>query len=187
MINFIPFPIIETKNLTLRKMNYEDINDLFEMRKDARMNEYIDVKEEVDTHETKAYIDKMNKGIDDNKWIIWGIEHKKLKKVIGTICIWNIDKSQECGELGYGIIPDFQGKGLMLEAMLSVIEYGFQVMKLKTLEAYTEENNVKSIKLLEKCNFHEINRISEDGYLTNKVYHMVVYKLEKKELYIKAN
>ena len=129
----------------------------------------------------------MNKGVDANKWIIWGIEHKKLRRVIGTICIWNIDKAEGSGELGYGIIPDFQGKGLMQEAVLRVALYGFDVMKLKTLEAYTEENNLKSIKLLEKCNFHEINRISEDGYHTNKVYHMLVYKLQKKELYIKAN
>ena len=44
MINFMPFPNIETKSLILRKMNYNDINDLFEMRKDSRMNVYIDTK-----------------------------------------------------------------------------------------------------------------------------------------------
>lgn len=182
MINYMPFPTIETKNLMLRKMNYGDINDLFEMRKDVRMNEYIDTKIEVDTNETKAYIDKMNKGIDDNKWIIWAIEHKQMKRVIGTISIWNISKKQESGELGYGIIPDFQGNGLMKESLLSVVEYGFNVMKLKALEAYTEEHNVKSIKLLKKCNFHEINRVYEEGYFSNKVYHMMVYRLERIDL-----
>jgi ribosomal-protein-alanine N-acetyltransferase len=177
VINFMPFPNIETKNLILRRMNYGDIHDLFEMRKDARMNEYVDTKVEVDTNETKAYIDKMNKGIDDNKWIIWVIEHKQNKKVIGTISIWNI--KQESGELGYGIIPDFQGKGFMIETLLSVVKYGFNVMKLKTLDAYTEEHNDKSIKLLEKCYFHEINRVCENGYLNDKVYNMIVYRLEK--------
>jgi DNA-3-methyladenine glycosylase II len=177
----MPFPRVETKNLILRRMNYCDINDLFKMRKDAGMNEYIDVKVDVDTDETKAYIDKMNKGIDDNKWIIWAIEHKLQKRVIGTISIWNIDDKQETGELGYGIIPDFQGKGLMIEALLNVVNYGFSVMKLKTLDAYTEEHNVKSIKLLKRCNFNEINSVFEDGYFTAKVYHMIVYRLEKIE------
>ena len=51
-------------------------NDLFEMRNDPRMSEYIDTKLDETTDETKAYIDKMNKGIDNNKWIIWAIEHK---------------------------------------------------------------------------------------------------------------
>lgn len=178
MISFNPFPNIETKSLILRKMNYNDIDDLFQMRKDPRMNEYTDIKLEEDISETKAYIDKMNDGIYDNKWIIWAIEYKQLNKVIGSISIWNINIEQKSGELGYGIIPDFQGKGLMKESLLSVIEYGFNVMNLKELLAYTEENNLKSIELLEKCNFVETNRVQEEGYFSNQVYHMVVYRLE---------
>lgn len=182
MTNFMPFPVFETKNLILRRINYNDINDLFEMRKDPAMNEYVDNKLEENREETKAYIDKMNKGIDDNKWIIWAIEHKESKKVIGTISIWNINMEQETGELGYGIIPQFQGRGLMKEALLTVTKYGFTVMELQAIDAYTEEHNIKSIKLLEKCNFSEINRVDDEGYFSNRVYHMVVYRLEKIEL-----
>ncbi|GAA0720483.1 hypothetical protein GCM10008905_09710 [Clostridium malenominatum] len=72
----------------------------------------------------------------------------------------------------------YQGKGLMKEALLSVIEYGLKVMNLKALEAYTEENNIKSIKLLEKCNFTLANRVDDEGYFNNRVYHMLVYRLE---------
>jgi len=175
----MPFPNIETKNLILRKMNYNDINDLFEMRKDSRMNVYIDTKLEENTDETKTYVDKMNKGVDDNKWIIWAIQHKQSKKVIGTICIWNINREIENGELGYGIIPDYQGQWLMTEASISVIDYGFNVMRLKTLDAYTEEHNSKSINFLERCNFNEINRVDDEGHFSNRVYHMVVYRLGK--------
>lgn len=158
-------------------MNHDDISDLFEMRKDSRMNKYIDTKPDKNTSETMAYIDKMNKGIDDNKWIIWAIEYKQSKKVIGSISIWNINMEQESGELGYGIIPDYQGRGLMKEALLSAAEYGFNVMKLKALDAYTEENYIKSINLLKKCNFNEISRVDDQGYSNNKVYHMIVYRL----------
>ena len=179
MINFTPFPNIETKNFILRKMDYKDIKDLFEMRKDPRMNEYTDTKLEENTDETKAYIDKMNKGVDDNKWIIWAIEHKQSNKVIGSISIWNINMEQMSGDLGYGIIPNYQGQGLMKEALLCAVKYGFSVMNLNSLDAYTEENNIKSIKLLERCNFTEINRVDDEGYFSNRVYHMVVYRLKK--------
>ena len=178
----MPFPKLETKNLVLRRMDYDDINDLFEMRKDPEMNEYVDTKLDENPYETKAYIDKMNKGVDDNKWIIWAIEHNESKQVIGTISIWNINMEQESGELGYGIVTHYQGQGLMEESLLSVVEYGFNVMKLKALDAYTEEHNGRSIKLLEKCNFSEINRAYDEGYFNNRVYHMVVYRLEKIEL-----
>lgn len=178
LINFTPFPNIETRNLILRRLNHDDTKDLFEMRSNPQMNEYIDAKLDENFHETKSYIDKMNKGIDDNKWILWAMEHKDSNKVIGTTSIWNIDIERKSAELGYGIIPSYQGIGLMKEALLSAVEYGFSVMNLNELEAYTEENNIKSIKLLEKCNFIETNRVDDQGYFSNKVYHMVVYGLK---------
>jgi len=180
MINFTPFPIIETKNLILRRMNYNDVLDVFDMRKNPEMIEYVDTKLDGTSNDTKAYIDKMNEGVEHNKWIIWAIEHKKLKKVIGSISIWNINEAGDSGELGYGIIPDYQGQGLMSESLLSVIEYGFNIMKLKALDAYTEENNIKSIKLLENCNFTEINRVDDQGYFNKRVYHMIVFRLKNK-------
>lgn len=66
----------------------------------------------------------------------------------------------------------------MKEALLAVVEYGFKDMKLKALEAYTEENNIKSIKLLDSCNFIEVNRVDDEGVFNKRVYHMIVYRLE---------
>lgn len=180
MIDFKPFPVMETENLMLRRMNYNDIDDLYEMRRDPGMNEYTDTKPDETIDDTRAYIDKMNKGIDDNKWIIWAIEHKESGKVIGSISIWNIKSERESGDLGYGITPEYQGKGFMKEALSKVLEYGFNTMNLKVLEAYTEKDNVKSIRLLERCNFTEVNRIDEEGYFNNRVYHMIVFRLENR-------
>lgn len=182
MINFTPFPNFETENLILKKMGYNDINDLFEMRRDPRMNEYTDTKPDENINETRIYIDKMNKGVDDDKWIIWAIQYKESNKVIGSISIWNINRDQMIGELGYGIIPDYQGRGLMKEALSSVIEYGFNTMNLNALDAYTEENNLKSINLLKRCGFLEVNRVDDEGYFSKRVYHMIVYRLENKSL-----
>lgn len=176
-MNFTPFPIIETKHLLLRRITLDDTNDMFEMRRDPRMYEYLDTKVDENPDETKTYIGKMNQGIDEEKWFIWAIEHIQSNKVIGTICIWNLNKEEKSGELGYGIIPDYQGQGLMKESLVSVIEYGFEVMKLKVLEAYTEEHNEKSINLLESCEFVDVNRVDESGDATNRVYRMVVYRL----------
>lgn len=44
MIIFNPFPDIEMKNLLLRRMTHYDTHDIFQMKKDPRMNEYTDTK-----------------------------------------------------------------------------------------------------------------------------------------------
>lgn len=176
-MNFTPFPIIETKHLLLRRITLGDTNDMFEMRRDPRMYEYLSTKVDENPEETKTYIDKMNQGIDEEKWFIWAIEHKQSNKVIGTICIWNINKEEKSGEIGYGIIPSYRGQGLMKESLVSVIEYGFEVMKLRVMEAYTEEHNEKSINLLESCAFVEVDRVDEAGDSDSPVFTMVVYRL----------
>lgn len=177
LMNFTPFPIIETKHLLLRKITLGDTNDMFEMRKDPRMYEFLSTKVDENPEETITYIEKMNRGIDEEKWFIWAIEQKQSNKVIGTICIWNINKEEKTGELGYGIIPDYRGQGFMKESLVSVIEYGFEVMKLNIIEAYTEEHNEKSINLLESCEFVEVERVAEPGDSENQVFTMVVYRL----------
>ena len=57
---------------------------------------------------------------------------------------------------------------------------GFNVMSLNALDAYTEEKNIKSIKLLDSCNFTQVNRVDDQGYFNKRVYHMVVYRVENK-------
>ncbi|WP_391206886.1 GNAT family N-acetyltransferase [Psychrobacillus sp. L4] len=179
MINFTSFPNLKTKKLLLRRIEQNDVHDLYTMRKDSRMHTFTDTKVDESIEETNLYMDQMNKGVDDKKWLIWAIEHKQSKKVIGTISIWNLNKDEKSGELGYGIIPAYQGQGLMQESLLSVAEYGFEQMNLEKLLAYTEERNEPSINLLVKCKFVEIGRVDEQGYTNKQMYRLVVYQLER--------
>lgn len=174
-----PFPVIETKNLLLRSMTHNDKNDIFQMRKDPRMHDYTDTRPDGNIGETEVYIDKMINGVAEDRWVIWAIEHKESKKVIGSISIWNIDNDQKTAELSYGIIPDYQGRGFMKEALFNIVDYGFNVMKLKSIDAYTEKSNIRSTNLLAKCNFQIIDEVNEQGYSNERIYHMIVYRLEK--------
>jgi len=178
MFSFSPFPILETENLFLRRMSLTDSQDIFSIRADPRMHTYTDTKPDETITETETYINKMLTGVDANKWIIWAVEHKLSRKVIGSISIWNIDVGNFSGELGYGIMPDYQGKGLMKEALLRVIDYGFRSMRLHVLLAYTEENNLHSKKLLQRCGFRFAGQIDEQGCQSEKVFRMEIYQLE---------
>ncbi len=175
-VNFCPFPIIKTESLKLRRLGLQDAADLFDMRSDPRMHEYTDTRPDRSVEETRKYIQAMNRGIDENVWVVWAIEHRPTGRVIGTVCIWNLKAEQVSGELGYGLHPEYQGQGLMREALLAVIDYGFSTMQLGVLEAYTEERNLKSRGLLKRCGFSEIGLVEEMGDNTNRLFRMVVYR-----------
>ncbi len=77
-------------------------------------------------------------------------------------------------EIGYELLPGYQGKGLMQEAASKVLEFGFQHIGLDSLEAYTHTENQSSTRLLEKLNFKKQSP-SEDNY--DKSF--IVFKLSK--------
>ncbi len=65
----------------------------------------------------------------------------------------------------------------MQEALSTVIHYGFEVMKLHTIEADVDPNNTASIKLLERNKFVKEGYFKENYFFEGKFYDTVVYSL----------
>lgn len=152
-INFTPFPTLITARLTLRQLSTDDDKEIFAIRSDERVNKYLDRAGCKTVDEARQFIDKINTGIANNECIYWVIARKNKPGLIGTICLWNISKEHSKAEIGFELLPDYQGKGFMQEAVTAVIEYGFKTMKLRLIEGVVDPNNARSIKLLEKNNF----------------------------------
>jgi [ribosomal protein S5]-alanine N-acetyltransferase len=56
-------------------------------------------------------------------------------------------------EIGYGIYPDYEGKGLMTEIMACFIDWARKSSVLKGIKAETENGNDASVRVLEKNGF----------------------------------
>jgi ribosomal-protein-alanine N-acetyltransferase len=153
MLSFSPFPIIPTKRLHLRKIKSEDKNEIFYLKSNEEVLYYLDNPKHDNIEETEKYIDKINNGIIQNDWIQWGITLSGSEKVIGTICLWNISKESKTAEVGYDLMTEYQGKGIMQEALTAVVKYAFKIIKFNSLTAFTHKNNEKSINLLERNKF----------------------------------
>lgn len=169
-LNFTPFPNLTTERLLLRQLNADDENEIFMLRSDERVNKYLSRQKTNSVEEAREFITKINDGIKNNESLYWGITFKENPVVVGTICLWNISKENDMAEIGYELIPEYHGKGIMQEAMTKVIEFGFENMKLKAIEAYTHPNNDSSIKLLEKNNFKKIRDANNSGEDKEVVY-----------------
>ena len=168
-MNFTPFPELSTERLTLRQMNSGDENEIFILRSDKRVLEFIDIPKAETVADAAKFIDKINNLIANNESIMWAICLKSSPTLIGNICFWNIIQDKLVAEIGYSLLPHFQGKGIMQEAVIKVIEYGFQTLQLNSIVADLHPNNIKSIKLLERNGFVYTGKSQEDD--------MVIYTL----------
>ncbi len=163
-LNFSPFPTLTTERLILRQLKNSDDAAIFLLRSDNSVNKYIDRPKQININEANEFIKMINDGINNNKWTYWAICLKNIPELIGTICLWNFSDDKTTAEIGYELKPSFQGKGLMNEALRCIINYGFQTIRLKKIDAYTHKENIGSLKLLEKNNFKlEPNRIDQEN------------------------
>lgn len=161
--NFTPFPKLDTERLVLRQLTIADAGPIAALRSNAAVNQYLARPKSTSPEEAIQFIDKINLNISNNTALYWVIALKENEVLIGTICLWNFNPEELTAEIGYELLPDFQGKGFMQEALQAVINYGCHTLQLKTITAYTLTENKASIKLLEKNNFIWATQNSEEG------------------------
>lgn len=61
-----------------------------------------------------------------------------------TITVWRINIEKNYAELGYALLPKFQGKGLMSSAIQLALNYAISTLNLNHIEAKTVRDNLKS-------------------------------------------
>ena len=176
-INFNPFPVIETERLILRRFNETDLPGIFFMRSDERMMKYIDQPRFVTEEEVVPYMAKLEKFLQDNEGINWAVTIKGEEKLIGRICLFNFAKQHFRAELGYILFPEYQGKGIIQEALQLVLDYGFRHLQLHTIEANVNPDNEASIKVLERNKFVREAYFKENYFYNGKFMDTAVYSL----------
>lgn len=176
-LNFSPYPILSTERLLLRELSEDDANEIFFLRSDERVLQYLDRAPAQSVEEAIDFIKKIKDYQHNNESILWGISFKEDKKLIGTICFWNITKEHYRSEIGYVLHPDHQGKGIMSEALAAVLEYGFITMKLHSVEANIHPKNAPSIKVLERNKFIREGYFKENYFSNGKFSDSAIYSL----------
>lgn len=56
-------------------------------------------------------------------------------------------------EIGYSVLPEFQGQGLATEAVAGLVQWAKQQPEVREIEAETNTDNEASIRVLEKNSF----------------------------------
>ena len=142
-MNIKTFPEIKTERLTLRKIEESDSHVILFLRSDKTINKFIDRPEDRRTKNISdaiKHIKKINEETENNKSISWGITLNNDPKIIGTICLWNFSENCKIAEVGYDLNPAFQRKGIMSEALNSVVNFGFIELSIDSIEAFTHLN-----------------------------------------------
>ena len=148
--------IIETERLYLKCARLEDAQFIYELLNSASWIKYIGDKKITSKNKAKEYIQK--KLIDEYDKNGFGLLTVALKN--GTpigLCGFLKRDFLEHLDLGFAILPAYEGIGYAFEAANAMMDYGKSKLKLKHVLAICMETNQRSLKLLDRLGFKKID------------------------------
>ena len=179
-INFHPFQNLETERLLLRRLAITDVVEVLELRGNPETMKFIPRPLAKSNEDALVHIAMINEKIDENIGINWAITLKGNPKLLGIIGHYRIQPENYRAEIGYMLLPEFHSQGIVSEAIKTVVDYGFDVMNLHSIEAVIDPQNFASEKVLQKNGFVKEAHFLENEFAEGKFWDTVIYSLLKK-------
>lgn len=169
---------LETERLILRNITSDDANDIFEYSQNPNVGLNAGWKPHETILETRQIMNTIFIGQPN----IFGIVLKSNMRVIGSIGLIPDPKrsNPDIKMLGYALGEPYWGNGYMTECVKMIIEYGFDMLNLSHISAYTYPHNTRSQNILKKCGFILEGTLTQSEKLFNgEIYDERCYILSK--------
>jgi ribosomal-protein-alanine N-acetyltransferase len=171
------FPELESERMKFRQILSGDAKELYDIRANDKVMKFMDTEKIQSLAETEKLIISITETFMEGNGITWGIEEKSSNKLIGYFGFWRIAQQHCRGEIGYALHPKFWGKGYMREAFKTLVKFGFNNLKLHSIEANVNPDNLDSIKLLESFGFKREAYFRENFLFNGQFKDSVIYSL----------
>ena len=163
--------ILKTERLILREMLVSDAEALFEMDSNPKVHQYLWNKPLTNSSEVQSYIESVNNQYLENNIGRFVVVLKETNELIGWAGLkYNtemVNNKIHFYDIGYRLNERFWGKGYASEASFAWLDYGFNVMKIKVMEAAAHSDNIASNKILLKIGLKMTEQYLEDGVYWN--------------------
>lgn len=176
------FPDLETDRLMLQLLTDEDAPALFEFFSDDDVTKYMDMESFTSVQQAVDEIDFMSRMAERLQGCRYGIHDKRDGKLIGTCGFhaWEWQRGRKA-EIGYDLAKAYWGKGIMKEALTSLITFGYEHMNLLRIEALVLPEANQSMSVLRKLGFTQEGLLRAYGYWQDQAWDEYMFSLLRHE------
>ena len=173
------FAIDDDIKLRLVESRYADENYKVICANKSHLKKWLPWVENNKIEDTKLFIEASKKQYCENNGFKSFIFCKN--KIIGYIGYHKIDWINKTTSIGYWLVEDYVGKGIMTRVCKKFIDYAFVDLGLNRVEIRCAENNYKSRAIPERLGFTNEGTIREVELLNGLYVNHVVYGILKRE------
>jgi [ribosomal protein S5]-alanine N-acetyltransferase len=147
------FVELATRRFRLRRIVAEDVGVVFRGLSDPLVIAHYGVSyESLDA--TRRQMDWFEEIRTAGTGVWWGICRREPDSaLIGACGLNDVNAGHRRAEIGYWLLPEFWGRGVMVECLEAMLRHAFDAMGLHRVAADVDVDNHRSRRLLERLGF----------------------------------
>ena len=156
--------VMSTDRLLINRITLDDAGFILKLMNDKDWIKNIGDRGIRTIKEAEEYIKtRFLKTYNEVGFGFYGLILKNTQQIIGIAGLVDRDGIDHV-DIGYGMLPEFRGKGYAFEATKAIYDYGYKDLKLDKIVAIVNPDNPGSIKLLSKLGleFEKMIRLPDE-------------------------
>ena len=153
---------IETNRLLLRPIGLDDVEFMLKLINCPGFIRFIGDRKVRTVDQANSYLQNMLINPDISYWVV---ETKDNSVSVGVVT-WVKRDFLPSPDIGYALLPEYEGYGYALESSQAWLAY--QQKTHKTVLAICQDDNLASIKLLQKLHFTLEDVFEIDGHIMHR-------------------
>ena len=168
------FPIIRTERLLLRQFADNDLENVFKGLSHPDVIKYYGVSFQrlESTKEQMTFFADLEKNETGIWWAVCSLDNQTF---YGAGGLNSLNKEHKKAEIGFWLISDFWGDGIMKEAMPLICSYGFDNLELHRIEGFVESENKNCKNAMAKLDFQHEGTMKECEIKNGKYISLDIY------------
>ena len=169
------FPSLSTDRLHLREITDADAPDLLRLHGNAEAMRWFGSDPPTDLAGAQRLVEVFaGYRRQPHPGIRWGLCLTQEPRLIGTCGLFARQAGWRKCTIGYELLPDHQGQGLMQEALQAAMAWGHDHMQLHRIEALVHPENLPSLRLLARLGFEQEGRLRDGAYWGGRFHDMLM-------------
>jgi RimJ/RimL family protein N-acetyltransferase len=182
-MSFAPEWPLVTERLELRPFRDDDFAAMYAMHSDEHVVQWL-YNDARNADEVRDLLARKIAGAalaEEGEWLSCAVVRRDDDSVVGDVGLHWVSKEHRCGEIGFIVHPEHQGRGYATEAAAALLPFAFDGMGLHRVIGRTEARNTGSARVLEKLGMRREAHLVENEWVKGEWQSELVYALLEQE------
>ena len=172
---------LESARLVLRPLVPDDAEALFAVFGDAEAMAYWSCRPHATVEATRAMVQALYDACARGAAFHWTVVRREDGAVIGKAAISSWQGPNRRGDISYILAPAAWGRGFATEAVRLMLDFGFDVLGLHSIEAGVTPGNDSSAHVLRKLGFRLEGHLKENYWAEDRFVDSLVHGMLARE------